>query len=470
MQLAPGPAFSPSATRDETPDRSRPYRPDDRRSGTEDARRNDAPDRPQRDAPERTRNTPERNRTERGREPAGEEFREHLVERDPRQPTDTPATAPPLATAALQAVAPLIDLSIEELPVELRLLRPGQTDEQDPLLALAGELLHLPLIAPGQETATAGLEGTATASPHSQQMTDGTTTPVDQQSSSAQGSVTQEDRTSTVDPAQLTTAGTQQDGNGRAAPESASAELTEDPALVGKARPEGPAEATRPDRHQMQQQAQVVEGLAQQARQEVERVQAPASTIPVGSAGAGSADAVSLLGTEQQTGDMQARGLRPAAAAGPAAAQTAAGPADRAIAGQVARSVLAELPNGDRVLQLRLTPPELGTVRVQIVEHQGQLQVRMSAEDDGVRHALERALPQLRQDLRSHDAPVADLQLADSPFFDLRHQDAQQQGSGHEGKNHGGAAFSLDGMPDDDERTTPALGGTVNASAVDATA
>jgi flagellar hook-length control protein FliK len=152
------------------------------------------------------------------------------------------------------------------------------------------------------------------------------------------------------------------------------------------------------------------------------------------------------------------------------AATQQAGPADRAIANQVTRAVLAELPNGDRQLILRLTPPELGTVRVQIIEHQGQLHVRMSAEDDSVRHALERALPQLRQDLRSNDAPVADLQLADSAFFDLNGREEQQAQQGR-GRRHGPTAFSLDGETGLEEpAATTGRHSVISADAIDATA
>ena len=46
---------------------------------------------------------------------------------------------------------------------------------------------------------------------------------------------------------------------------------------------------------------------------------------------------------------------------------------------------MRNLTDGQRSLTLRLTPPELGTVRIEIVEQAGRLSVRLGAEDDSVR-------------------------------------------------------------------------------------
>ena len=84
------------------------------------------------------------------------------------------------------------------------------------------------------------------------------------------------------------------------------------------------------------------------------------------------------------------------------------------VAGQVSRAILTRGADGERMLVLRLTPPELGTVRIEVVERAGVMTARIHAEDDAVRSALERSLPQLRQDLRANDAPVRDVSLADA--------------------------------------------------------
>lgn len=158
-----------------------------------------------------------------------------------------------------------------------------------------------------------------------------------------------------------------------------------------------------------------------------------------------------------------------------ARAATDANPADRAVSAQIARAVLTQLADGQRSLSLRLTPPELGTVRVQIVEHQGGLQIRLSAEDDGVRAAIERALPALRQELRQADAPVAELSLTDHQQS-LLHDQARDGGEGRNGERRGRGAstFSLDADGSIDTESTPhrrpALGGRIGPSAVDARA
>ena len=60
----------------------------------------------------------------------------------------------------------------------------------------------------------------------------------------------------------------------------------------------------------------------------------------------------------------------------------------------------------------------------------------LQAEDDGVRAALERSLPHMRQELRNQDSMVRDIQLADHHLsFQQQeqqndHQTQQQQGQG----------------------------------------
>ncbi|MFW5750213.1 MAG: hypothetical protein ACOCZK_01050, partial [Planctomycetota bacterium] len=54
---------------------------------------------------------------------------------------------------------------------------------------------------------------------------------------------------------------------------------------------------------------------------------------------------------------------------GPADAELA--PAERALTSQISRGLLQQGLNGERTLSLRLTPPELGTVRVEVVEQAG---------------------------------------------------------------------------------------------------
>lgn len=108
-------------------------------------------------------------------------------------------------------------------------------------------------------------------------------------------------------------------------------------------------------------------------------------------------------------------------------------PMDRAVAQQVSRSLIQHLPSGDKMMVLRLTPPELGTVRIELIEHQGVLSARLHAEDDGVRHALEKALPFMRQELRASDAPIREVNVGDQSRFDQAPSD--QQGRNAQGQS-----------------------------------
>lgn len=148
-----------------------------------------------------------------------------------------------------------------------------------------------------------------------------------------------------------------------------------------------------------------------------------------------------------------------------------ANPMERAVAQQVSRALLREGADGLR-LTLRLTPPELGTVRIEIVERAGILQAHIHAEDDAVRVALERQLPQLRQDLRSHDAPVRDVHLGDAWSGEFTRQDRNQANGRGSGNRQRGSSFHLDGIAPLARSATaaPTLGGTIAADAVDARA
>jgi flagellar hook-length control protein FliK len=167
--------------------------------------------------------------------------------------------------------------------------------------------------------------------------------------------------------------------------------------------------------------------------------------------------------------------LRPASASPPLPTALATGNAmERAVAHQVSQSLLQQLPSGERVLVVRLTPPELGTVRIEVVEHANVFSVRLHAEDDGVRLALERCLPQLRQDLRAHDAPIRDLSLADHTGFDRAFAEGQGQPRGQTNPLRQATSddvpFTVEGLdpPPATSATGPRqLGGRIDAMGVD---
>ena len=147
---------------------------------------------------------------------------------------------------------------------------------------------------------------------------------------------------------------------------------------------------------------------------------------------------------------------------------------DRAVAGQVSRAILTRGADGERMLVLRLTPPELGTVRIEVVERAGVMTARIHAEDDAVRSALERSLPQLRQDLRANDAPVRDVSLADAWNGFANRQGRNDGSSGRERRQRDddAPAFALDGVGPTRAipRRTIGLGGIADARGVDARA
>lgn len=152
---------------------------------------------------------------------------------------------------------------------------------------------------------------------------------------------------------------------------------------------------------------------------------------------------------------------------------------EKAVSHQITKTLVQQMPNGDRMMVLRLTPPELGTVKIEVIERQGVLSARLHAEDDGVRLALERFLPSMRQDLRASDAPIRELTLSDQTQFQRSFADGQQgqqqqdaNRSGNRRQRDDAPRFSIDGV-----RSEPALvpraaplGGRVNLSGVDALA
>ena len=176
-----------------------------------------------------------------------------------------------------------------------------------------------------------------------------------------------------------------------------------------------------------------------------------------------------------------------AATGGPQATPTVLpNPLERNIARQLTQQLSAPLATlttpgasrksaADKSLIIRLTPPELGTVRIEISQRDGQLSVRMHAEDPAVRQAIERMLPTLRSDLRQADSPLQQITVESSSdtsrdsnrdssrdssrdsnrgaddrgSWQGQHQ-SQQQHQRHEHRLNGDGSrpvFSLSGMP-----------------------
>jgi flagellar hook-length control protein FliK len=145
-------------------------------------------------------------------------------------------------------------------------------------------------------------------------------------------------------------------------------------------------------------------------------VEAPAESIP---GTAPIAPAPAAAGTAASDGSIQAlapapRAEPPSAIArsepAPPASRPEANPLERAVAHQVSRAIVQHLPDGGARMVMRLTPPELGTVRIEFISRDGMVTARLMAEDEGVRQALDRALPHIRAEVRS-DHPGVDISV-----------------------------------------------------------
>lgn len=198
------------------------------------------------------------------------------------------------------------------------------------------------------------------------------------------------------------------------------------------------------------------------------------------------APAATTEGTAAELATRSAATTQPAATAGAARSEQTApsrpdpNPMERAVANQVSRAIVQHLPDGGTRMVMRLTPPELGTVRVEFLMRDGNISARMLAEDDGVRQALDRALPQIRSDVRG-EHPTVDITVDRSDQRQAwqdgqgRHDQRDEQRNGAATRQRDGDdVFSLDEagatptVTVDAPRSAPVLGGRVTARSVDA--
>lgn len=96
-----------------------------------------------------------------------------------------------------------------------------------------------------------------------------------------------------------------------------------------------------------------------------------------------------------------ARGRDAAPAPGPGSVRAAADPGPT-VTEQVAVRVAATARPGRHEISVRLDPPELGAVRIDVVVEGTRVTLRIGAELDVAREALERSLPALRESLAQH--------------------------------------------------------------------
>lgn len=73
---------------------------------------------------------------------------------------------------------------------------------------------------------------------------------------------------------------------------------------------------------------------------------------------------------------------------------------------RVARAFQSAASNDDGSVQLRLSPPELGSLRIEIKMNDGQMSAKLDAETPAARDTLLESLPELRDRLQQQDIKV----------------------------------------------------------------
>ena len=146
---------------------------------------------------------------------------------------------------------------------------------------------------------------------------------------------------------------------------------------------------------------------------------APTTTSSTGAAASGAGSIGALAGQagrqpgqEGQSENNQPQGLAGMQATGLGQSEEKADPVSRALGRQVAQAIdrgwKQQMP-----LTIRLTPPELGTVRVTVMEQPDGVHIRIHADEDSVRSSLEKALATIRSEMK-HDSPSTRIELSNS--------------------------------------------------------
>jgi flagellar hook-length control protein FliK len=139
--------------------------------------------------------------------------------------------------------------------------------------------------------------------------------------------------------------------------------------------------------------------------------------------------------------------------------------AGRTLPSQVPEQILKGLHrailNGDREIQIRLDPPELGSLRLNLSQDDGGLSVVIETSSETTRQALDAALPDLRRMLQDEGIRVQNFLVQDW---------REENPSGHEGwhdPSQGGNGDSGGGLSGEDEATSdtpdaPVVSGLLN--------
>jgi len=227
------------------------------------------------------------------------------------------------------------------------------------------------------------------------------------------------------------------------APQAAAPEAEQaDPGPLTEVKPET-SQAQRPDEHAAEHLEARIE------RREVRQAEArhaaadprpaPAQPAHAGPAPAEDADGSVTLAAPTQVETRSAEA--PAQAAAPRATTGPLQVEDSRVIGQIVRGASIMTSQGRTEVRVRLRPPELGTVHVELSsDRTNVLEARIVAEREEVRELIERNLPELRQALQGAGVHVGD--------FDVSTQDSGQAPGRQAAQPGGRGGFSLDVEPE----------------------
>jgi flagellar hook-length control protein FliK len=113
--------------------------------------------------------------------------------------------------------------------------------------------------------------------------------------------------------------------------------------------------------------------------------------------------------------------------------------------------------DGSHSLTVRLDPPELGTVDVQVHVRDGRISVHASAHTDATRELLTRSLPDLRHALESHGLQTGSLDVGAHPHAQSGASSDSGGGTGGDGRHtSSGPGTARDRAPDATPRRSAA--------------
>ncbi|MAE66720.1 MAG: hypothetical protein CMJ18_20830 [Phycisphaeraceae bacterium] len=134
----------------------------------------------------------------------------------------------------------------------------------------------------------------------------------------------------------------------------------------------------------------------------------PSTALPL--AGTGSESASALTAGGDQVEGAGARGVGNAAPT-PAAAPAAGGPEEQTNVARVVRALNNAVQQQGGMITMRLHPPELGVMRIEMQMNENTVRVALLTEQESVRHLLQQQIGQLRQALEGQGLQVERLNV-----------------------------------------------------------